>query len=174
MHRARARETARELLEIMPLVMRTLSAELRAAGELPAPGHFALLSALSEQPRTLSEMAALRGVSLPSMSNSVSALVERGWIRRTAPGDDRRVVRLEVTAGGRAALDRAGRSAEARIAAVLEPLDPATRQRLQTGLNVLRKVFAEPPARGSARRPRTGRGLTGTMSRLARLRRGLP
>jgi DNA-binding MarR family transcriptional regulator len=141
----------------MPLVMRTLSAELRAVGELPAPGHFALLSVLSEHPRSLSELAALRGVSLPSMSNSVSALVDRGWIRRTAPEDDRRVVLLEVTAGGRAALERVGRSAEARIAAVLAPLDPATRQRLQTGLNVLRKLFAAPPARAGGRRPRAGR-----------------
>ena len=38
-----ARETARELLEIMPLVMRAVAAELRAGGEMPAPAHFGLL-----------------------------------------------------------------------------------------------------------------------------------
>ena len=43
MTRAQARETAREILEIIPLVMRTVAAELRAAGEMPAPAHFGLL-----------------------------------------------------------------------------------------------------------------------------------
>ena len=65
--------------------MRTVAAELRAAGELPAPAHFGLLTMLSEQPRTLTELAALQGVSLPTMSNSISAMAHRGWVRRTAP-----------------------------------------------------------------------------------------
>jgi DNA-binding MarR family transcriptional regulator len=147
MPRVRARETARQLLEIMPLVMRTVAAELRASGELPGPAQVVTLSLLSEQPRTLSEMAALRGVSLPSMSNSVAALVQHGWVRRTAPPNDRRVVLLEVTQGGRTVLERVARSAESRIAQVLAPLEPPAQRRLQTGLHVLRRVFASPPAR---------------------------
>ena len=82
MTRVQARESARDILQIVPLVMRTVAAELRAAGELPAPAHFPLLHMLSEQPRTLSELAAFRGVSLPSMSSSVTTLVGKGWIRR--------------------------------------------------------------------------------------------
>src|SRR5262244_4147809 len=91
MTRDQARESAREILEIIPLVMRTVAAELRAAGELPAPAHFGLLSVLSERPRMLTELASIQGVSLPTMSNSISAMVERGWVRRTAPDTDRRV-----------------------------------------------------------------------------------
>src|SRR3954453_5463288 len=68
MTRTQARESARELLDIMPLVMRVLAAELRAAGEMPAPAHFALVAMLAERPRTLTELANLRGVSLPTMS----------------------------------------------------------------------------------------------------------
>ena len=86
MTRDQAREAARELLEIMPLVMRTVAAELRFSGELPAPAHFPLLMMLDEQPRTLTELAVLRGVSPPTMSNSITALVQRGWARRSAPG----------------------------------------------------------------------------------------
>ena len=37
MDRDQALETAREILHIMPLVMRTVVAGLRSAGELPAP-----------------------------------------------------------------------------------------------------------------------------------------
>lgn len=158
MNRVQARDAARELLEIMPLVMRTVAADLRSAGELPAPAaHFGLLMILSERGRTLTELAVLRGVSLPTMSNSVTALVQRGWIRRAAPGKDRRTVILEVTASGRAALDRAGRCAESHLSEVLAPLDAATRRRLIGGLGVLRRVFSAPPETAAGRRRRTAR-----------------
>jgi DNA-binding MarR family transcriptional regulator len=145
MTRSQARDSAREILKIVPLVMRTVAAELRAAGELPAPAHFHLLTMLSQQPRTLTELAALQGVSLPTMSNSISAMVDRGWVKRTAPTRDRRVVIIEVTANGKSAVDRVGRSAEAHLADVLAPLDAAARRRLQAGLGVLRKVFTTAP-----------------------------
>jgi DNA-binding MarR family transcriptional regulator len=156
MTHSQARNSAREILRIVPLVMRTVAAELRAAGELPAPAHFGLLSVLSARPRTLSELATLQGVSLPTMSNSISAMVQRGWVRRTAPPRDRRVVIVEVTPTGRGALERVRRSAEAHLAQVLAPLDPAARRRLQAGLSVLRKVFLETPA-GLGMRPHGNR-----------------
>jgi len=146
MTRDQAREGAREILEIIPLVMRTVAAELRAAGELPAPAHFGLLSVLSIRPRMLTDLASLQGVSLPTMSSSISAMVDRGWVKRTAPGDDRRVVMIEVTATGRAALDRVSRAAESHLAEMLAPLDLPARRRLLGGLGVLRKVFAGGPA----------------------------
>jgi DNA-binding MarR family transcriptional regulator len=157
MNRAQARDAARELLEIMPLVMRTVAAELRSAGELPAPAHFGLLLTLSERARTLTELAALRGVSLPSMSNSVTALAQRGWIRRLAPGRDRRSVPIDLTPSGRAALERVGRIAEAHLSDVLAPLDAGSRRRLVAGLGVLRRVFAVPPETAAGRRRRTAR-----------------
>ena len=147
MNRSQARLSARDILEIIPLVMRTVAAELRAAGELPAPAHFHLLTMLSQQPRTLTELAALLGVSLPTMSNSISALVDRGWVRRTAPTRDRRVLIIEVTPAGRATVNRVGRCAESHLAEALAPLDSASRQRLRAGLGVLRKVFANGPRR---------------------------
>jgi len=155
MTRLQARETAREILEIIPLVMRAVAAELRAAGEMPAPAHFGLLSILSVRPRILTDLASLQGVSLPTMSNSISAMEERGWVRRAAPENDRRVVMIEVTSVGRAALERVSRCAEAHLADVLAPIDLATRRRLQGGLGVLRKVFAGAPAAGSRKNHRT-------------------
>jgi DNA-binding MarR family transcriptional regulator len=151
-----ARETARELLEIMPLVMRAVAAELRAGGEMPAPAHFGLLLKLREHPRTLTELAAHWGVSLPTTSNSITALAQRGWVRRNAPGKDRRVAIIEVTAAGRAALDRVGRAAETRLAEALAPLDQSSQRRLRAGLAVLRSVFAKSPP-VVTRRPRSAR-----------------
>jgi DNA-binding MarR family transcriptional regulator len=157
MNPAQARESAREILKIVPLVMRTVAAELRSAGELPAPAHFGLLTMLSTQPRSLSELAALQGVSLPTMSNSISAMVHRGWVRRVARGadrPDRRIVMVEVTTTGRAALERVGRCAEAHIAERLTLVDGATRRRLRAGLAVLREIFAN----GRGARPARRRG----------------
>ena len=155
MNRVQARDTAREILEIIPLVMRTVAAELRAAGEMPAPAHFGLLSILSVRPRMLSDLAALQGVSLPTMSNSISAMVERGWVRREAPDGDRRIVMIDVTPTGRAALERVSRAAEAHLADVLAPLDLPARRRLIGGLGILRKVFAAAPALASRKGHRT-------------------
>ena len=146
MTRIQARESARDILQIIPLVMRTVAAELRAAGELPAPAHFGLLSVLSDHPRMLTDLASIQGVSLPTMSNSISAMVEHGWVRRTATGDDRRVVMVEVTSTGRAALERVSRAAEGHLAEMLAPLDVPARRRLVGGLGVLRKVFGTGPA----------------------------
>ncbi len=152
MNKAQARETAREILQIIPLVMRTVAAELRSAGELPAPAHFGLLSVLSERPRMLTDLASLQGVSLPTMSNSISAMVERGWVRRAAPEKDRRVVMIEVTTTGRAALERVAKCAETHLADVLAPLDLPSRRRLQGGLGILRKVFASTAAASMLRK----------------------
>ena len=63
---------------------------------------------------------------------------------------------IEVTAAGRAALERVSRAAEAHLAEVLAPLDRTSQRRLRAGLAVLRNVFAKsPPAVG--RRPRSAR-----------------
>jgi DNA-binding MarR family transcriptional regulator len=127
---------------VVPLVMRAVAAELRASGELPAPAHFGLLSMLSAQPRplTLTELAGLQGVSLPTMSNSITALVQRGWVQRTG-GKDRREVVIEVTSTGRAALDRVSTCAERHLAEALAPLDKRSRQQVHQGLTLLRQVF---------------------------------
>jgi len=153
MTRDQARETARDILQIIPLVMRAVAAQLRSAGELPAPAHFGLLSMLSERSRTLTELASIQGVSLPTMSNSISSMVERGWVRRGQPDEpDRRLVMVEVTASGKAALERVARSAESHLAEVLAPLDVPSRRRLHNGLGVLRKVFTPAPSSAPARR----------------------
>src|SRR5437764_4470368 len=153
MTRDQAREAARDILQIIPLVMRAVAAQLRSAGELPAPAHFGLLSMLSERSRTLTELASSQGVTLPTMSNSISAMVERGWVRRAQPDEaDRRMVMVEVTASGKAALDRVARSAESHLAEVLAPLDVPSRRRLHNGLGVLRKVFTPAPSASAVRR----------------------
>jgi hypothetical protein len=60
---------------------------------------------------------------------------------------------IEVTATGRAALERVARAAEAHLAEVLVSLDGPSRRRLHGGLGVLRKVFAgNLPGNGTSRK----------------------
>jgi DNA-binding MarR family transcriptional regulator len=154
MTRDQARDAARDILQIIPLVMRAVAAELRSAGELPAPAHFGLLSVLSQRPRSLTELASLQGVSLPTMSSSISGLVERGWVKRSAPDGDKRVVMVDVTPTGKAALERVARAAEGHLAEVLAPLDAPARRRLHGGLAILRKVFTPPASTADRKRNR--------------------
>jgi DNA-binding MarR family transcriptional regulator len=152
-----SRELAQELLAIIPLVMRTVAAELRAGGELPALAHFGLLTVLARRPSTVSELAQSQGVSLPTMSNSVTAIIKRGWARRTPSRDDRRVLIVEATPAGRAIVERVGQAARRHLAEVLLPLDARSARRLHDGLAVLRTVFAEAPC-GPRRAPRRPKG----------------
>jgi DNA-binding MarR family transcriptional regulator len=161
MDRPDARAAARDILKIIPLVMRTVAAELRAAGQMPAPAHFGLLTMLGSQSRTLTELAQLQGVSLPTMSNSISTLVERGWVTRSAQAVDRRVALIEVTPLGRATLDRVGKAAESHLADRLAMLDGTARRRLHAGLGVLHRVFADAPATPSTRPARATRSNSG-------------
>ena len=165
---ADARDLAHELLGIIPLVMRAVAAELRAGGELPVPAHFGLLTILAREPTTVSALALRQGVRLPTMSNSVSALIKRGWARRTPSPDDRRVLIVEVTPAGRAMVERIGQAARRHLAEQLAPLDRTSARRLREGLAVLKTVFtAQPPAPATARRRRAtaGSGTARTRSR---------
>ena len=137
--------------------MRTVAAQLRAAGEMPAPAHFGLLTILGVQPRTLTELARLQGVSLPTMSNSISTMVQHGWVVRSSPATDRRVVLIEATPLGRATVERVGKAAEAHLADMLAALEPASSRRLRAGLAVLRQVFTDALPTRPARAARAAR-----------------
>jgi len=133
---------ARQLLRTIPLVMCTLASEMRRTGYTPARGHFRLLSILAERPHHLSELAGKQAVSLPTMSSSITTLVERGWVKRVRDPRDRRMVSVELTPAGWAVLDDIRRQVEKHVTELLTPLSPAERERLSAGLEVLYTAFA--------------------------------
>ena len=139
---AEASEVVRQALEVVPLVMRALALEMRQTRPALRPGHFRLLAMLAVRQHNLSELAERHSVSLPTMSRSVTALVERGWVRRTRDPTDRRMVLIELTPAGRAVLDRMRSEAEARLTECFASLSPQECDQLLAGLAVLRAVFA--------------------------------
>jgi len=138
----KAHIAARRVLEVIPLVMRTLALEMRSTGYVPAPVHCRLMVILAEGPHNLTELAEKQAVSLPTMSSSISTLVERGLVKRVRAPHDRRMVLVELTPAGRSALEEIMRSVEGRVADLLASLSAVECDRLLDGLEVLRAGFA--------------------------------
>ena len=132
---------AQEIVKVIPQVMRTIGAERHFSGHALLPAHLRLLTILASHPCNLSELAVRHVVSLPTMSNSISVLVERGWVNRVPSPDDRRQIMLELTPDGRAALVEIKSRAEARVAEVLGKLSSDDLASLSAGLAVLEQVF---------------------------------
>jgi DNA-binding MarR family transcriptional regulator len=133
---------AREIVKVIPQVMRTIGAERNFSGHTMSPAHLRLLTILASHPCNLSELAVRHAVSLPTMSNSISVLVERGWVNRVPSQDDRRQVLLELTPEGRAVLVKMRSEAEARVVELLDDLSPDDLKALSAGLVILERALA--------------------------------
>ncbi len=91
--------------------------------------------AASDEELSLNGLAErLGGLSLPTLSRAVDALVQRGYVRRAEDSADRRVKRLSLTAKGRRTIDRLLEIRVAELGAVLETLTDDERDRLARAL----------------------------------------
>ncbi len=136
------RNAANQILQVIPKVMRVLASEIRQEPRGLAPAHFRLMFMLAERPRSLTELADSQSVSLATMSNSISVLVERGWVVRRKDPADRRKLALEITPRGRAVLREVHSRAEKRLDELLAHLSTEQCQDLRQGLELLNSVFA--------------------------------
>ena len=132
---------AQAIVKVIPRVMRTIGSARRWSGLTVSPAHFRLLGILASHPCNLSELAVQQAVSLPTMSNSISVLVERRWVNRVPSQDDRRQVLLELTPEGRAVLVKMKSEAEARVAELLDDLSPDDLKNLSVGLVILERAL---------------------------------
>jgi len=132
---------AKHLLEIIPAVMRVLSAEIRASGQLPSPAQFGVMVTLAYHPCNLSSLAEEQGVSLPTMSSTINTLEDRGWVRRTRSTVDRRVVNVELTESGLNHLLEIQRHAEEKLMTYLDSISQEESNSLAAGLAILNNLF---------------------------------
>jgi DNA-binding MarR family transcriptional regulator len=109
-------------------LLRRVSREDAGAGVSPAR-----LSALSvlvfAGPKTMSELAVMERVKVPTMSRLVAAMEEEGLVRRERHGTDARSVVLHPTAKGRRILSRAR---ELRLSLLESLLSNATAREIAT------------------------------------------
>ena len=132
-------------------LLRRLAQEDRATGVSPSR-----LSALSVLvfggPRTIGSLAAVEGVTPPTMTRLVAGMVAEGLVERVADTNDRRVVRVSASERGRAVL-LAGRDRRVTaLAAMLAPLTPKERRRLATAAGIIERILAPGPAKGPSGR----------------------
>lgn len=149
---ASADDCARNVLEVVPLVVRTLRATMRRhrGPNLSVP-QFRSLGYLSrETGASLSAVAEHVGLTLPSMSKMIDGLVARHLVDRGISTRDRRQVTLTLSPRGRATLRTARARAQAHLADMLSALSETERATVIRAMRVLRPVF-EPASRRATR-----------------------
>src|SRR6266542_3332681 len=97
------------------------------AGSVSPPRLSALSVLVFAGPRTVSELAAMERVKVPTMSRLAAAMEEEGLVRRERHDTDARAVVLHATAKGRRVLDR-GR--ELRLTLLESLLETATEREI--------------------------------------------
>lgn len=152
-----AQKVASEVLEVIPLVTRRVAADLRKSEQPMKLAYVHLLGLVARNPRGLSELSDVHAVSMPTMSKTVTTIENLGWVVRRRSETDRRVVMVEATPAGKAALKEVYHRAIAPISEALDSLTVKQRQELSDGLKILRETFAEsPPERAGENSPRMG------------------
>lgn len=135
------RTAAAKIAETLPAIWQSMVAEARRSDTpMPIP-HIRILHKLVHHHASVSDLAEMAHVSLPTMSNTVSVLVDHGWAERIADPDDRRRLEIRVTDEGRAALADTEKCMLDRLVARLETLDEREIQALITSLDLLAKSF---------------------------------
>ena len=98
----------------------------------------ATLTALEDGPLTMSELAEIKDVAQPTMSQHVSRLEGWGHVRRASTPEDGRIVRVELTQHGKEVADKANRARDEVVAAALEQLSEEQHTALHEGIIILR------------------------------------
>lgn len=132
---------AHRIIEIIPFVMRVMASEMRRAGYDISPGHVSLMGILKQGSYTLGELAMMHSVSAATMSNTVTALEERGWVLRLRSDTDRRVVKVSLAAEGQRVLDEIDAHTVRRISELLNNLNSEDGEILLSGLSILGTAF---------------------------------
>lgn len=107
-----------------------------------APHQFSVLVRLSEGPSTPKELATIERVSAPSMTRTVSGLVEQGLVSRADDPSDGRQVILSLTAEGRALVRATKRAREGWMALRLKGLSDDEIDTLARAADILERIAA--------------------------------
>jgi DNA-binding MarR family transcriptional regulator len=92
---------------------------------------------------TLGELAAAEQVQPPTATRLVTTLESAGLVARETDGDDRRVVRVRITAEGRRNLQRIRTLKNAYLTRRLAALDPAERAQTEGLTQLLEHLVAD-------------------------------
>jgi DNA-binding MarR family transcriptional regulator len=137
-------ESARKLLEVVPIIMQDIRSEMRSrrALDLTVPQFRVLAFVNRNEGSSLWEVANHMGLTPPSTSRLVDGLIERGLMARKDHPADRRRVKLTVTRHGLDILEASTQGALSYLADKLSSLDNDEREVVERAMETLRTVFA--------------------------------
>jgi DNA-binding MarR family transcriptional regulator len=138
-----ADKSAHELLEVVPIVIRVIRAQMRRHRSLALTvPQFRALVFIGDNPGTsLSQVAEFVGITLPSTSTLVDGLVQRKLVTRQYATGDRRRVTLNLTARGRQDIQQAREHTQAYLAECLAALPQTQRDTVTEAMTILRRLF---------------------------------
>ncbi len=141
---------AQEVLDVVPIVMKAIRAEVRRhrAADLSVPQFRTLAYIDRNVDASLSDVAEHIGLTLPSMSKIVDGLVTRKLVTRQTHPTDRRRMTLALTARGLTALQTSRAATRACLAEDLAALSDRQRETIVQALEFLRPVFTPPGETG--------------------------
>jgi len=134
---------ARELLDVVPVVMRTIRTEMRRhrSNELTVPLFRTLLFLERHPGVSLLDLAAHLGLTSPSVCKIVDGLVAHALVERQHSNTDRRKITLALTSEGQNVLDEARSSTQARLADLLGPLSTQQCETVFQALQIIQPLF---------------------------------
>jgi DNA-binding MarR family transcriptional regulator len=138
-------ECVREMLDVIPMVMRSLRAEFRShrAHDLNIP-QFRTLMYLRRSPgAALNDVAEHLGITPPSTSKLIDGLVARGLIDRRESAVDRRRITLALTAAGAGLADASYRETQAAFVERFSALPEDTLEAITQAMQALRPIFCD-------------------------------
>jgi len=134
---------ARELLDVIPVIMRTIRSEMRShrSNELTVP-LFRSLMFLEQQPGvSLQELAGHLGLTSPSVCKIVDGLVAHSMVKRQHSNTDRRKITLALTPEGQNVLDEARTNTQARLADRLASLSAEQCEIVFQAMKIIQPLF---------------------------------
>jgi DNA-binding MarR family transcriptional regulator len=141
---ASVKECVREVLDVVPFVMRSLRAEFRShrGEEINIPQYRALMYLRRSPGASLSEVAEHLGITPPSTSRLINDLVERDLIDRQTSPVDRRKITLALTPKGRDLAETSLRETQAAYVPRFAAVPAETRALVTQAMRELRIIFS--------------------------------
>lgn len=136
-------ETAHQVLDTVPVVMRTIRAEFRGqrSVDLSVPQFRTLAFIKNNDGASLSSLANHIGLTLPSISKLVDGMVSRGLVDRDEHREDRRRISLRLTPQGKSELEAAHSHTQAFLADKMSSLTKEELAIIVHSMQILKDLF---------------------------------
>jgi DNA-binding MarR family transcriptional regulator len=134
---------ARELLDVVPVIMRTIRTEMRSrrSADLSVPQFRTLLYLNNHPGASLSVVADFLGLTSPTVCKMIDGMVIKELMTRHSSPDDRRKIVLTLTEEGKMLLDASRNGTQAHLVSLLAGLSSTERTTIFEAINLLHPLF---------------------------------